>query len=82
VGGLVILQHNEINEELWDLASEALAPSAVCVEPMIHSRRTAEETKAKDPKPPASPTLIPLKRRRAGRTPHSRLLGLWDGYHC
>jgi hypothetical protein len=36
VGGLVILQHNEINEELCDLASKALAPSAVCVEPMIH----------------------------------------------
>jgi hypothetical protein len=29
---------------------KALAPSAVCVEPMIHSRRTAEETKAKEPK--------------------------------
>jgi hypothetical protein len=54
VGGLVILRHNEINEELLcDLASKALlAPSAVRVEPMIHSRRTAEETKAKEPKPP------------------------------
>jgi hypothetical protein len=52
VGGLVILQHNEINEELCDLVSKVLAPSAVRVEPMIHSRRTAEETKAKEPKPP------------------------------
>jgi hypothetical protein len=52
VGGLVILQHNEINEELCDLASKALAPSAVRVEPMIHSRCTAEETKAKEPKSP------------------------------
>jgi hypothetical protein len=52
VGGLVILRHNEINEELCDLASKALAPSAVHVKPMIHSRRTAEETKAKEPKPP------------------------------
>jgi hypothetical protein len=52
VGGLVILRHNEINKELCDLASKAIAPSAVRVEPMIHSRRTAEETKAKEPKPP------------------------------
>jgi hypothetical protein len=44
VGGLVILRYNEINEELCDLASKALAPSAVRVKPMIHSRRTAEET--------------------------------------
>jgi hypothetical protein len=34
------------------LASKALAPSAVRVKPMIHSRRTAEETKAKEPKSP------------------------------
>jgi hypothetical protein len=52
VGGLVILRHNEINEEMCDLASKALAPSAVRVERMIHSRRTAEETKAKEPKSP------------------------------
>jgi hypothetical protein len=54
VGGLIILGQNKINEELCDLASKALAPSAVHVKPMIHSRRTAEETKAKEPKPPVS----------------------------
>ncbi len=42
VGGLVILRHNEINEELCDLASKALVPSAVRVEPMIQTKRTAE----------------------------------------
>jgi hypothetical protein len=53
VGGLVILRYNKINEELCNLASKALAPSAVRVERMIHSRRTAEETtKAKEPKSP------------------------------
>ncbi len=52
VGGLVILRHNEINEELCDLASKALVPSAVRVESMIHSRRTAEETKATEAKSP------------------------------
>jgi hypothetical protein len=47
-----ILRHNEFNEELCDLASKALAPSAGRVELMIHSRRTAEENTAKEPKPP------------------------------
>jgi hypothetical protein len=53
VGGLVILRHNDINEELCHLASKALASSAVHVKPMIHtSRCTAEETKALEPKSP------------------------------
>jgi hypothetical protein len=53
VGGLIKLWHNEINKELCDLASKALAPSAVRVKPMIQNRRAAaEETKAKDTKPP------------------------------
>jgi hypothetical protein len=52
VGSLVILQHNKINEELCDLASKALAPSAVYVEPMIHTRCAAEKTKALEPKSP------------------------------
>jgi hypothetical protein len=51
-GGLVILRHNEINEELCDLASKALVPSAVRVEPMIQTRRAAEGTTAPDPKSP------------------------------
>jgi hypothetical protein len=53
VGGLVTLWHNKINKELCDLASKALAPLAVRVEPMIQNRRAAEqETKAKETKPP------------------------------
>jgi hypothetical protein len=52
-GGLISLQHNEINDELCNLTSKAVAPSAVHVEPMIHSRCTAGETNtAPDPKPP------------------------------
>jgi hypothetical protein len=53
VGGLVTLWHNEINKELCYLVSKALVPSAVRVEPMIHSRRTAEDTTAKEPAKPA-----------------------------
>jgi hypothetical protein len=66
VGGLIILRHNEINQELCDLASKALAPSAVRVEPMIHSRRTeAEETKAKEPKLPVQ-RLSPSSDKEPG----------------
>jgi hypothetical protein len=52
VGGLIILQHNKINKELCDLASKALAPSAVHIEPMIHSGHAADETRAPEPKSP------------------------------
>jgi hypothetical protein len=48
-----MLWHNEINKELCVLASKALAPSAVRVEPMIHNRRTTEEAKVKDTTKPA-----------------------------
>jgi hypothetical protein len=29
VGGLIIMRHNEVNDELSDLASKAMTPSAV-----------------------------------------------------
>jgi MinD superfamily P-loop ATPase len=47
VGSLITLWYDEINEELCDLVSKALAPSAVRVKPMIQNRHSAEETKAK-----------------------------------
>jgi hypothetical protein len=39
-GGLVISCHNEIQDELSDLASNAIIPSAVHDEPLIHNSRT------------------------------------------
>jgi hypothetical protein len=60
VGGLLILRHNEINGELCDLASKTLAPSTVRLELVIHTRCTAEETKAKEPT--KSPTVQHLSR--------------------
>jgi hypothetical protein len=42
-GGLVISRHNEIRDELSDLASKALAPSAVCDEAKIHTCHNPEE---------------------------------------
>ncbi len=36
-GGNVILRHNEIRDELADLAAKAIIPSAIRNEPLIHS---------------------------------------------
>jgi hypothetical protein len=41
-GGLVISRHNEIRDELSDLASKALSPSPVRDEPKIHTCRSPE----------------------------------------
>jgi len=40
-GGLVIIRHNEVRDELVDLASRAFSPSAVCAEPLIYPGRSA-----------------------------------------
>jgi hypothetical protein len=71
---VVTLRHNEINEELCDLVTKALAPSAVCVEPMIQNRRSADETKAKATKKPEVQRLT-----RSGDKDHGDLLirGFW-----
>jgi hypothetical protein len=51
-GGLVIMRHNEIKDELCDLLSKALVPSAVRDEPRIHPCRPVEKTPApKEPDP-------------------------------
>jgi hypothetical protein len=47
-GGLVISGHNEIRDELSDLASKAIIPSAVCDEPLIHNSRTTVEMRASE----------------------------------
>jgi hypothetical protein len=41
-GGLVISRHNEIRDELSDLAPKALSPSSACNEPKIHNSRTMD----------------------------------------
>jgi len=42
-GGLVIFRHNEIRDELVNLASRAFTPSAVRDEPLIHGRANEKE---------------------------------------
>jgi hypothetical protein len=41
-GGLVIFRHNEIRDELSDLATKALSPSAVRDEPLIHHSHSSK----------------------------------------
>jgi hypothetical protein len=41
-GGLVISRHNEMRDELTDLAAKAFVSSVVCDEPRIHTSRAAE----------------------------------------
>jgi hypothetical protein len=56
-GGLVISRHNEIRDELCDLASRALTPSSVRDEPKIHLSRSKEEMKATEAKSAVSRNL-------------------------
>jgi hypothetical protein len=62
VGGLVIMLRHRAQrdqlKELCNLASKALAPSAVCVELMIQNRHSAEETKVKKTAKPVVQCLM------------------------
>eukprot|EP00957_Ditylum_brightwellii_P001635 127003-Ditylum_brightwellii.AAC.1 len=44
-GGLVLIRHNNARDEWGALGRTALIPSAVAYEPLIHSGRTALETR-------------------------------------
>jgi hypothetical protein len=52
-GGNVILRHNEIRDELADLASKAIIPTAVRNEPSIHASFPAVKMSATDQDQPA-----------------------------
>jgi hypothetical protein len=54
-GGLVISRHNEIRNELSDLASKAFFPSAVRDDPIIHTSCVAEPISS--PKKQESPAV-------------------------
>ncbi len=62
-GGLVISRHNEIRDELSDLASKAFFPSAVRDEPRIQTSRAAEsDTSPGKPESPAVKRLFQNNR--------------------
>jgi hypothetical protein len=73
-GGLVISRHNEIRDELIDLASKALTPSAVCDKPRIHTSRTAESVRTSD----QNPVIRNLHKRQGGERGDVLIRGLWQ----
>jgi hypothetical protein len=81
-GGLVILRHNEIPEELSDLASKAFFPSAVCDEPRIHTSRAAElKSSPKNQESPAVKRLFQNNCTKDGS--NISVPGLWAcGTNC
>jgi hypothetical protein len=66
VGGLIILRHNEVNDELGNLASKAMTPSAVQVEALITKGPTADEPTALVTLPPGSRIPHPNLRKGGG----------------
>ncbi len=74
-GGLVICRHNEIRDELVDLASKALIPSAVRDEPRIHSSHAA--TEEKEPTDPNQPAVTRQCKNRNEDRGDILIRGLW-----
>jgi len=80
-GGLVILRHDEIRNELSDLASKALIPSAVRDEPLIHTSRPAVQMPELDPSTPA--VSRNFHKNRGEDRGDVLIRGLWDrGTDC
>jgi hypothetical protein len=80
-GGLVNLRHNEIRDELIDLASKAFIPSAVRDEPRIYPGRPAAPMPDLDP---ADPSVTRIYPRKGGEERGDVLIrGLWaHGTDC
>jgi hypothetical protein len=76
-GGLVISRHNEIRDELSDLASEALTPSAVRDEPKIHACRNPEEKSDKENQADSVKCLF-LRNNRNEDRGDILIRGLWS----
>ena len=50
-GGLILLRHNDVTNEWSSLCSQALKPSAILDEPLIHNGRDQDDTNANIPQP-------------------------------
>jgi hypothetical protein len=70
----VISRHNEIRDELVDLASKALTPSAVRDEPRIHTSRPAEPLRTTD----QNPVIRNLHKRQGEERGDVLIRGLWQ----
>jgi hypothetical protein len=62
VGYLIILQHNEVNDELGDLATKAMTPSAMRAKPLILKGSTPDDIMAPADKPPVQRISHPDSR--------------------
>jgi hypothetical protein len=69
----VISRHNEIRDELVDLASKALTPSAVRDEPRIHTSRPTEPLRTTD----QNPVIRDLHKRQGEERGDVLIRGLW-----
>jgi hypothetical protein len=80
-GGNVISRHNEIRDEVADLASKAIVPSAVRNEPLIHASCPAVKTSELDQDQPAVSRNLHKNRGETRRDVSIR--GLWTrGTDC
>ncbi len=79
-GGLVIIRHNEIGDELADIASKALTPSAVRDEPTIYPHGCASENVKKAQETPSA-SKSPIVRPKSLSCDEDRgdllIQGLW-----
>jgi hypothetical protein len=73
-GGLVISRHNEIRDELVDLASRAFTPSAVRDEPKIYPCRPAVELRTTD----QQPVIRNLRKHQGEERGDVLIRGLWQ----
>ena len=74
-GGLVISRHNEIRDELIDIASKAYSPSAVRDEPKIQNSRNSEEKSDEENKDKSVKRL--LRNNRNEDRGDILIRGLW-----
>jgi hypothetical protein len=68
------MQHNEVNDELGDLASKALTPSAVRAGPLISKGSTADEATASATKPPSHQSNVSHPNSQKGDVNRGDLL--------
>jgi hypothetical protein len=73
-GGLMIQRHDEIRDELADLASKAFIPSAVRDEPRIYPGRPAATMPDLDP---ADPSVTRYPRKEGDERGDVLIRGLW-----
>jgi hypothetical protein len=83
-GGLVIIRHNEIRDELHDLAAQAFNNSSVRDEPQIHPSRHEEQKEASEESPESQQVIRTLSKQASSEERGDILIrNLWqNGTDC